>query len=157
MFRDGIYIKTLKRLRRHPSTVIVLENNPVSVCLNPNNVFPIKSWFGSKKDKELLDIIPILKSLAAVKDVRGVIKRIFESTGITHSESNQHVNDLYQNPKNIKEDDQLNYKAVMGNYYPPMEEYDPIKISKNLAKTEMISSSGTTVKYPDEEVNYILF
>ena len=97
LYRDNIYIKTIDRLRRNPSTVIILESNPITWWLNTNNVFPIKWWFGNQKDNELSDIIPILTSLAKVKDVRGIIQRIFEQTGISHSESNKMVNDSYQN------------------------------------------------------------
>ena len=75
-----------------------------------------------------MEIIPILKSFSTVKDVRGIIKKIYEETGITHSESNQQVNNLYQNPKNIKIEDRLNYQYVIGNYYPPLDEFDPYVI-----------------------------
>lgn len=155
--RDGIYLKTIDRLRRNPSTVIVLENNPLKVWFNINNVFPIKSWFGDKKDKELRDLIPILDSLSKVKDVRKIIGKIFAGTGVTHAESNKIVNDLYQDENNIAKNNRYAYSMVMGNYYEPMTEYDPHVLAETYKQGKSILIKDKDKKYPEKEVNFVIF
>ena len=82
LFRDACvknkdyYVKDLSRLGRDLSNVIIIDNSPTSYRNHIENAIPIKSWFGNEKDTELNDLLPILESLAKVKDVRKVISKI---------------------------------------------------------------------------------
>lgn len=127
--------------------MIVLESNPIIVCFNTNNVVPIKCWFGNKRDKELKDLMPILKSLSKVKDVRSVVSKIFDQMGITHSEANELVNNLYQIPENIEKNHRYGYQLVAGNYYEPLPEYDP----EILVETY---KQGQSIKIKDPQYMY---
>jgi len=68
------YTKDLIRLNRNLKDIIILDNNPISYIFNIENGIPIKSWTGEKRDKELLNLIPILEFLSEVDDVRKYIK-----------------------------------------------------------------------------------
>lgn len=136
--------------------MIAFDNNPLSCAFNINNVFPVKSWFGDPADTELKELIPILKSLAKVKDVRDVIEKIFSNIGITHAESNKLVNDQYQLDHNIAEECREMYAIVMGNYYPPLPQYDPEQISRIDPLLLMMQSKYRT-KVPMDEINMFLF
>ena len=78
--------------------------------------------------QNLEDLIPILKSLSKVKDVRKIIRQVSSKMTISVSEFNKNINDMYQKDRNIKIDDRVAYQAIMGNYYPPQEEYNPKRL-----------------------------
>ena len=48
----------------------MLENNPMAYYFQPKNAIQVRPWTGDKTDTELFDIIPILKDLKDVEDVR---------------------------------------------------------------------------------------
>mmetsp|Transcript_10556 Transcript_10556/g.10412 ORF Transcript_10556/g.10412 Transcript_10556/m.10412 type:complete len:95 (+) Transcript_10556:296-580(+) len=48
--------------------------------LNKANAIPIKSWYSDINDKELLKLLPLLRKLSQVDDVRDHIKSILESS-----------------------------------------------------------------------------
>ena len=66
----------MSRLGRDQSSIIIIDNSPTAYCRNIENAVPIKTWFNDKNDTELVDLLPILESLAKVKDVREVINKI---------------------------------------------------------------------------------
>ncbi len=70
---NEIFVKELKNLGRDLKDVIILDNSPMSYCLNPENGLPISSWFQDKNDRELFNIIPLLEFLSTVPDVRNYI------------------------------------------------------------------------------------
>lgn len=76
------FVKDLTRLGRDLKDVIILDNSPIAYALNPDNGFPIKSWFDDRNDCELLKIIPILEFLSYVPDVRDYIKKIVKNNQI---------------------------------------------------------------------------
>ena len=43
---------------------------------------------------------------------------------------------MYQKDRNIKIDDRVAYQAIMGNYYPPQEEYNPKRLKTIFLKQE---------------------
>lgn len=61
-FRDGIHIKNLNWLNRDLSKVIVVDWNPKSVKLHPDNAFIIPRWDGNNDDHTLLDLATFLRS-----------------------------------------------------------------------------------------------
>ena len=69
------------------------------------NTVPIKPWFSSPNDKELSEMIPILESLAKVKDVRVVIQNIIDNMDYDFSNKKKLVNTMYQDKDNIRHED----------------------------------------------------
>lgn len=102
--KEDYFIKDIEKLGRYQSNVIVLDNNTMSCSEWIQNTVPIKPWFSDPKDKELKDIIPILDSLAKVKDVRVIIQNIIDK--MEESEEKQAVKRKgkmpFEDPKNIK-------------------------------------------------------
>ncbi|OLL24969.1 Mitochondrial import inner membrane translocase subunit tim50 [Neolecta irregularis DAH-3] len=75
-FEDGNVIKDLSHLNRDLSKVILVDVNPVSWSLQPENAAPIKTWNGDPNDRELVRMIPFFEYIAAtsVPDVRPLLK-----------------------------------------------------------------------------------
>ena len=78
LYYQGTYIKDLKVINRNIKDLIIIDNNPASYVLNQENGIPILSWFDNPNDKELMRLIPILKYLSNVSDVRTIIKQIID-------------------------------------------------------------------------------
>ena len=72
----GLFIKDLSIFKKDFKDIIIIDNNPVSYSLNKNNGIPIPTWIDDPNDKELLKLIPIMKLLSTVKDVRPFINKI---------------------------------------------------------------------------------
>jgi len=70
------YVKDLSRLGRCLKNVIIIDNSPTCYALQPDNAIPIKTWRDDTSDREQLDLIPILYSLAEVNDIPAVLKQI---------------------------------------------------------------------------------
>ena len=75
-FIKGLYLKDLSIFKRDLKDIIIIDNNPLSYTLNKNNGIPIPSWIDDPNDKELIKLIPIMKYLSKVTDVRPVINKI---------------------------------------------------------------------------------
>jgi hypothetical protein len=134
--------------------VIVLDNNPLTICFHNTNVFPIKSWFGNKKDTELKDLIPILGALKKVKDVREIIGEIYNKMGVGKDETNRAVFQEYQ--KYIKAENRDEYAGIMGNYYSFIPEFDPDVLKKVYRKGKTIIARPEIAKPSNDEVNMII-
>jgi len=70
------YAKDLARLGRDLKNVIIIDNSPVCYSLQPDNAIPIQTWRDDPDDRELMDLIPILQSLADVDDIPQVLRQI---------------------------------------------------------------------------------
>ena len=75
-FIKGLYLKDLSIFKRDLKDIIIIDNNPLSYTLNKNNGIPIPTWIDDPNDKELAKLIPIMKYLSKVTDVRSVINKI---------------------------------------------------------------------------------
>ena len=75
-FIKGLYLKDLSIFKRDLKDIIIIDNNPLSYTLNKNNGIPIPSWIDDPNDKELVKLIPIMRYLSKVTDVRPVINKI---------------------------------------------------------------------------------
>ena len=72
-YYEGCYFKNLRIFNRHYKDIIIIDNNPISYALNKDNGIPIESWFDDPNDTELLKLLPFLKFLSKVNDVRPFI------------------------------------------------------------------------------------
>ncbi|CDJ42820.1 NLI interacting factor-like phosphatase domain-containing protein, putative [Eimeria tenella] len=73
-YQSGAFIKDLSLLGRELRNVIIIDNSTKAYLWHMENAIPIKSWFDDPNDTELLDLIPILRSLATVDDIRPMIR-----------------------------------------------------------------------------------
>jgi len=70
------YVKDLSKLGRDLKGVIIIDNSPICYALQPDSAIPIRTWRDDMSDRELMDLIPILYSLAEVDDIPTVLKQI---------------------------------------------------------------------------------
>ena len=107
--KDGLFVKDLSVIRQHLKDLIIVDNNPVSYSVNVDNGIPIKTWHYDKRDCELERLVPLLKYLVNVDDVRNVIRRVvkynevdFESVKMMlQNERRDNVNVNRDNDNNI--------------------------------------------------------
>ena len=78
LYEKGVYIKDLKKLGRDLKDMIIVDNNPISYIVNIDNGIPILTWYDNINDDELMKLVPILKYLGKVNDVRPVIRKIVD-------------------------------------------------------------------------------
>lgn len=92
-FVDGHHVKNLDNLNRDLNKVIVIDWDPNSTKLHPENTFNIARWTGNDDDATLFDLVAFLKTIATadVQDVREVITyyRQFENPLATFRENQQ--------------------------------------------------------------------
>eukprot|EP00163_Fabomonas_tropica_P007767 TRINITY_DN17440_c0_g2_i1.p1 TRINITY_DN17440_c0_g2~~TRINITY_DN17440_c0_g2_i1.p1 ORF type:complete len:497 (-),score=95.10 TRINITY_DN17440_c0_g2_i1:403-1893(-) len=75
------YIKDLSLLGRPLSRVVILDNSPTSFKFHADNGIPISSFYGdktgagAKEDLELMKILPVLKQMANIQDVRPFLRQ----------------------------------------------------------------------------------
>jgi len=77
-FEKGIYIKEISKIGRPLEDVIIIDNNPMSYIINIDNGIPILTWYENQNDDELMKLIPLLKYLSKVDDVRPVIRQVVD-------------------------------------------------------------------------------
>lgn len=63
------------RLGRSLDDVIIIDNSPTSYMFNPENAIAIETWFDDPNDNELVDLIPVLRELTTVDNVRNYLPR----------------------------------------------------------------------------------
>lgn len=73
---DGKLVKDLNHLNRDLSKVVVVDTNPDSFHLHPQNGILIQPWKGDKADRELVGLIPFFEAIGIynIEDVRNTIK-----------------------------------------------------------------------------------
>ena len=69
-YYEGYFFKDLSIINRDYRDLIIIDNNPVSYLFNKENGIPIKSWLDDPNDNELIKLIPFMKFLGKVYDVR---------------------------------------------------------------------------------------
>ena len=79
-FKGGLYFKNLNIFNRDYKDIIILDNNPISYALNKSNGIPIPTWIDDSNDRELFKLIPILKYLSKLNDVRPFINKIVNNS-----------------------------------------------------------------------------
>lgn len=75
-FVDGHHVKNLDNLNRDLNKVIVVDWDPNSTKLHPNNTLNIPRWSGNDDDTTLYDLVSFLKTIATsdVENVREVLE-----------------------------------------------------------------------------------
>lgn len=72
------YVKDLARLGRDPARLVLVDNNPFSFMLQPLNGVPAEPYAGCPHDDHLThSLLPLLRGLAHLKDVRPVLASRF--------------------------------------------------------------------------------
>ncbi|KAH3902186.1 related to Mitochondrial import inner membrane translocase subunit TIM50 [Saccharomycodes ludwigii] len=74
VYKDGEHIKDLSKLNRDMGKTIIIDTDPKSYSLQPDNALPLKPWDGTPDD-ELLKLIPFLEYLVTqqVNDIRPIL------------------------------------------------------------------------------------
>jgi len=80
-FYNEIFYKDLNKIKKDLSKTIIIDNFPEAYLLQHFNGLPIPSFMGDPNDNELLKLLPILKKLSKVKDVRNYIREIVSADG----------------------------------------------------------------------------
>eukprot|EP00002_Diphylleia_rotans_P029340 TRINITY_DN596_c0_g5_i1.p1 TRINITY_DN596_c0_g5~~TRINITY_DN596_c0_g5_i1.p1 ORF type:complete len:301 (-),score=53.91 TRINITY_DN596_c0_g5_i1:742-1644(-) len=72
-YHMGNFVKDLTRLNRRMEDIFIIDNAPIAYLFQPENAIAITSWFDDLNDTELLEMIPFLRELAQVDDVRTLL------------------------------------------------------------------------------------
>ena len=78
--KTGFMVKDMTRLGRRIEDVIIIDNSPNSYHYQPENALPSKTWINDRLDYELRDMIPFLRKLTEVKDVRHFLSKVVDVT-----------------------------------------------------------------------------
>ena len=116
-YKYGIYFKDLSIFNVDYKDIIIIDNNPTSYALNKSNGIPIQTWIDDPNDNELIKLIPLLKYLANVDDVRPIIKKIVNKTesSVDYSLFNKLLKNNVQENINIDNNISLNSKIYQTN------------------------------------------
>ncbi|GLJ15135.1 hypothetical protein SUGI_0247580 [Cryptomeria japonica] len=66
-------VKDLAKLGQELKNVILVDDNPVSYKLQPENAFPVEAFTGDLSDKQLLEVIDFCDKATTCKDMREAI------------------------------------------------------------------------------------
>lgn len=74
-YTNGEHVRDLSKLNRAEEKIVYISCNPRTYRLQPDNALPLREWNLDQKDTALLDLMPMLESLAKrqVPDFRAVI------------------------------------------------------------------------------------
>ena len=83
-FLNNIFVKDLAQLGRDLKDVIIIDNSPACYSLQPENAIPIPTWIDDQSDTQLTQLIPLLKLLSRVGDVRPYIVRLIGESEVDY-------------------------------------------------------------------------
>ena len=86
-FLSNSYVKDLSKLGRKLKDIIIVDNSPIRYGLQPDNGIPILTWINDKEDDKLKQLMPLLKFLARVPDVRKYLPRLVKHPRIDYEET----------------------------------------------------------------------
>jgi len=75
---DGLFLKDLNRVRPDLSRVVLVDNSPVSLLINPDNSILVSSFYANPDDTALAQLLPILRKLHHAGDVRFALEKEFQ-------------------------------------------------------------------------------
>ena len=130
VYNSGLYLKDLKQIGKDLKDVIIIDNNPVSYVLNQDNGIPILTWYDNLNDNELNKLIPLLRYLSKVDDVRPVIKQIVDRE--KNALNFDVVDSLIKNEANTINGGNNHINSKMTNNYENMEYDENMDININM-------------------------
>lgn len=74
---DGLFLKDLNRVQRELSRTVLIDNSPVSMLLQPDNSILVSSFYTDREDNALYKLLPILRELHHMDDVRPYLVKEF--------------------------------------------------------------------------------
>ena len=173
IFNNGLYIKDLLKVSNDLRNVIIIDNNPSSYATNEDNGIPIKTWYDDLNDNELQKLIPLLKYLSNVNDVRNIIRQIvdrrknevdfYSINKIINGNNNNnkiYKNNFYHeiNESKLNMKDNINsnnnndkeYEYKNDNYYSRYDKYNKINSFSNMSYNEIQNEE----EHLDNNYNY---
>ena len=128
-FSRGFYFKNLSIINKDLKDVIIVDNNPVSYAFNNENGIPILTWIDNPNDTELVKMIPLLKYLSKVNDVRNVINQIVNKTNgqLDINKVNNILNN--ENTRNAQENN-MGIKYINNDLYKKQKQKTEIDLNK---------------------------
>lgn len=73
-FHEGLLVKDLTIFEAPLERVIIVDNNPCSFMMHPENAILSVTWEGEQDDSELMDyILPVLQKCIKADDVRPIL------------------------------------------------------------------------------------
>jgi Dullard-like phosphatase family protein len=73
-FKDGCFVKDLSIFNVPLEQVIIVDNNPASFLLHPENALLSDTWEGNPEDRQLMDfILPVLTECSRASNVKTVL------------------------------------------------------------------------------------
>jgi Dullard-like phosphatase family protein len=84
---NEVLVKDLAMLGRELKDVIIIDNSPPCYSFQPENAIPITTWINDLQDNKLAQLVPLLKILSKVEDVRMCIKDVVVDGKIDYEEA----------------------------------------------------------------------
>jgi Dullard-like phosphatase family protein len=83
---NGGYFKDLRALGRSMDHIVLVDNSPVSLAMNPHNGIPIKSWLKNPDDTQLRHLFELVKELVfSDETVQSVLEERYNLPGFLES------------------------------------------------------------------------
>ena len=152
---QNIYIKDLNVINRNLKDMIIIDNNPESYLMNKENAIPILTWEDDVNDTELVKLIPVLKYLSNVDDVRTVINQIVDRNNekLDFNAFNKIINaNINLNNNNIPSNN-LNIISNNKNLNPNLYTNEINKVSNNIISNNNVMNNNTK---NNNNINYNL-
>ena len=145
-FSEGFYIKNLSIIKRNIKDLIIVDNNPISYIFNKENGIPILTWIDNPNDCELIKLMPILRFLSKVNDVRPFINLI-----VKKNDGQLDFNKIEKllNNSNIKKNNLIDTQNVRLNYISKIN----LNESNNNNYVDKIHLSNKKNKFKKKVIN----
>jgi len=75
---DGLFLKDLRKVETDLARVVLVDNSPVSLLINPDNSILVSSFYTNPDDTALGQLLPILRKLHHAGDVRDALGKEFQ-------------------------------------------------------------------------------
>ena len=76
---DGLFLKDLRQVPEVDlSRVVLVDNSPVSLLINPDNSILVSSFYANPNDTALRQLLPVLRQLHRADDVRESLGKQFQ-------------------------------------------------------------------------------
>lgn len=75
---DGLFLKDLRQVGEDLSRVVLVDNSPVSLLINPDNSILVSSFYANPDDTALGQLLPVLRKLHHAGDVREALGQEFQ-------------------------------------------------------------------------------